>query len=67
MNNEDDEQLNGTVEVDETAWGGKPRRKMNRQKRARLRGTTKDTVLGMVERGGPRPGPRDRVAARGAA
>ena len=43
--------LDGDVEVDETSWGGKPRRKMNRKEGAAFR-EAKTTVLGMVERGG---------------
>lgn len=46
------EQLSGDVEVDETAWGGKPRNKLpNRKAVARFR-EDKQTILGMVERGG---------------
>jgi len=51
MNDDDDDQLSGDVEVDETAWGGKPRRKMTRVEAAAFR-EAKPTVLGMVERGG---------------
>jgi transposase-like protein len=43
--------LKGEVEVDETAWGGKPRRKMTLKESAHFR-EAKTTVLGMVERGG---------------
>jgi transposase-like protein len=44
--------LNGKVEVDETSWGGKPRKKLKtRQEQAAFR-EAKTTVLGMVERGG---------------
>jgi transposase-like protein len=43
--------LRGKVEVDETSWGGKPRRKLNRAEAAIFR-EAKTTVLGMVERGG---------------
>jgi transposase-like protein len=43
--------LDGDVEVDETSWGGKPRRKMNRKEGAAFL-EAKTTVLGMVERGG---------------
>lgn len=44
--------LSGEVEADETAWGGRPRRKLpNRAESARFR-ERKATVLGMVERGG---------------
>jgi len=51
MNDEGDEPLSGDVEVDETAWGGKPRRKLTYQEAAAFR-EAKPTVLGMVERGG---------------
>ncbi len=51
MNDEDDEPLSGDVEVDETGWGGKPRRKLTYQQAAAFR-EAKPTVLGMVERGG---------------
>jgi transposase len=52
MNDEDDEQLSGDVEVDETAWGGKPRNTLkSRAEIARFR-ENKTTILGMVERGG---------------
>lgn len=43
--------LKGEVEVDETSWGGRPRRKLTRQEAAQFR-EAKTTVLGMVERGG---------------
>ena len=44
--------LRGDVEIDETSWGGKPRRKLkSRSEIARFR-ESKTTVLGMVERGG---------------
>jgi transposase-like protein len=45
------EPLSGDVEVDETAWGGRPRTKMTRSEGA-LHRERKATVLGMVERGG---------------
>ncbi len=51
MTDEDDEPLTGKVEVDETSWGGKPRRKMNYSDAARHR-EAKATVLGMIERQG---------------
>jgi len=51
MNDEGDDQLSGDVELDETAWGGKARRKMNYHEAAAFR-EAKTTVLGMVERGG---------------
>src|SRR5215218_6498804 len=46
------EALTGQVEVDETSWGGRPRRKLKtRQQQAAFR-ESKTTILGMVERGG---------------
>jgi transposase-like protein len=52
MNDLDDsEPLNGKVEADETAWGGRPRRKGTHAEGARFC-EAKPTVLGMVERGG---------------
>lgn len=51
MNDEGEPQLRGKVEVDETSWGGKPRRKMTRAEGQAFR-EAKTTVLGMVERGG---------------
>jgi len=44
--------LKGEVEIDETAWGGKPRRKLpTRSEQAAFR-EAKPTILGMIERGG---------------
>ena len=51
MNDEGDDQLSGDVEVDETAWGGKPRVKLTYREAAAFR-EAKPTILGMVERGG---------------
>ena len=51
MNDHDDDQLSGDVEVDETSWGGKPRVKLTRSEAMQFR-ERKTTVLGMVERGG---------------
>src|ERR1044072_7550453 len=48
---DDGEQLSGDVEIDETSWGGKPRRKMTQSEGARHR-EAKTTILGMVEREG---------------
>jgi transposase len=59
----DERQLRGDVEVDETSWGGKPRRKQGqtrftttppqeRRAAAAAFRESKPTVLGMVERGG---------------
>lgn len=43
--------LKGNVEIDETSWGGKARKRMTYAEAARFR-EAKATVLGMVERGG---------------
>lgn len=52
MNDEDEPQLRGTVEIDETSWGGRPRRPIkDKAERARWR-ENRTTVLGMIERGG---------------
>ncbi|HEU4970948.1 MAG TPA: IS1595 family transposase [Gaiellaceae bacterium] len=51
MNDQDGEQLAGDVEVDETSWGGKPRKKLTPSEAARFR-ENKTTLLGMIERGG---------------
>jgi hypothetical protein len=50
MHDMDDEPLSGDVEIDETSWGGKARRPMDRFEAAAWR-EAKPTVLGMVERG----------------
>lgn len=52
MNDEAAEQLGGDVEIDETSWGGKPRRKLHGNKEVAAFREAKATVLGMVERGG---------------
>jgi transposase len=44
--------LSGDVEVDETSWGGKPRRKLKGMREVAQFRESKTTVLGMVERGG---------------
>jgi len=44
--------LSGDVEVDETSWGGRPRRKLKTRKEIAQFREAKTTVLGMVERGG---------------
>ncbi len=44
--------LKGEVEVDETSWGGKPRRKHRTRSEAMLFRESKPTILGMIERGG---------------
>ncbi len=52
MNDEDQPQLRGKVEIDETSWGGRPRRPIkDPRERARWR-ENRTTVLGMIERGG---------------
>jgi len=48
---EEFDQLTGDVEVDETSWGGKPRRKLTSKEAAAHR-EAKATILGMVERKG---------------
>lgn len=45
-------QLRGEVEVDETSWGGRPRRKFKTRRESVAFREAKPTVLGMVERGG---------------
>jgi transposase-like protein len=62
MTDEDQQPLCGDVEVDETSWGGKPRRKQGeahyttspeeRRAAAAAFREAKPTILGMVERGG---------------
>ena len=58
MNDEDGEPLSGDVEVDETSWGGKPRKGQARRSDRAVDGCgvahreAKPTILGMVERGG---------------
>ena len=44
--------LTGEVEIDETAWGGKPRRTLPTRKEQAAFRESKMTILGMVERGG---------------
>ena len=44
--------LSGNVEVDETSWGGRPRRKFKTRAESAQFREAKPTVLGMVERGG---------------
>jgi transposase len=48
---DDGKPLPGDVEIDETSWGGKPRIPLMRGQAAAFR-EAKETVLGMVERGG---------------
>lgn len=45
-------QLRGEVEVDETSWGGRPRRRFKTRQESVAFREAKPTVLGMVERGG---------------
>src|SRR5437588_1912949 len=52
MNDEDAEPLRGDVEIDETSWGGKPRRTHATRAGAAAFREAKPTILGMVERGG---------------
>src|SRR5919204_6073028 len=52
MNDEGDDQLGGDVEIDETSWGGKPRRTHKTPAEAAAFREGKPTVLGVVERGG---------------
>jgi transposase-like protein len=52
MSDQDDGPLSGDVEVDETSWGGKPRKKLRGYSEAARFREAKPTVLGMVERGG---------------
>ena len=44
--------LKGEVEIDETSWGGRPRRKHKTRTEAMHFREAKPTVLGMIERGG---------------
>ncbi len=52
LSERDDEPLSGDVEVDESAYGGKPRAYETRNKVGHLRMTYRPTIFGMVERGG---------------
>jgi transposase len=52
MDDEGDEPLSGDVEIDETAWGGKPRRTLPTMRDVAAFRESKTTVLGMVERSG---------------
>lgn len=52
LSERDDEPLSGDVEVDESAYGGKPRAYEMRNKLGNLRKTYRPTIFGMVERGG---------------
>jgi transposase len=44
--------MKGEVEIDETSWGGRPRRKHRTRSEAMKFREAKPTILGMVERGG---------------
>jgi transposase len=52
MNDANGEQLAGDVEIDETSWGGRPRRKLRSYSEVAKFREAKPTILGMVERGG---------------
>jgi transposase len=52
LSDEDDPPLSGDVEVDESAYGGKPRAYETRNSIGNLRKTYKPTMFAMVERGG---------------
>ena len=52
ISDEGDEQLSGDVEIDETAWGGKPRQKLKGMGEVARFRENKTTVLGMIEREG---------------
>lgn len=52
MADDDQEQLTGEVEVDETGIGGRPRYTMTRSEAALWRERSRATVIGAVERGG---------------
>ncbi len=49
---EEFDQLAGDVEIDETAWGGRPRYKLKTHEDRVAHAESKATILGMVERGG---------------
>jgi transposase-like protein len=62
MNDDGGEPLSGDVEIDETSWGGKPRKPhgaspyiavgADRRAEGKAHAEAKPTILGMVERGG---------------
>jgi transposase len=52
MDGQADKQLSGDVEIDETSWGGKPRKKLPDLQAVAAFREAKPTILGMVERGG---------------
>jgi transposase len=49
---DDGELLSGDVEIDETSVEGRPRKKFSPSEAARFRERSRQTVIGMVERGG---------------
>jgi transposase len=49
---DDGEPLSGDVEIDETSWGGRPRRKLRGYSEVAKWREAKPTILGMAERGG---------------
>lgn len=49
---DDGEPLSGDIEIDETSWGGRPRRKLRSYSEVAKFREAKPTILGMVERGG---------------
>lgn len=52
LNDDSEDQLHGDVEVDESAYGGKPRAYETRNNLGRISKTHKPTILAMVERQG---------------
>ena len=52
LNDDSEDPLHGDVEVDESAYGGKPRAYETRNKLGNIRKTHKPTILAMVERNG---------------
>jgi transposase len=48
---DDGEPLDGDVEIDETSWGGRPRRKLGSYSEVAKFREAKPTIVGMVERG----------------
>jgi transposase len=63
LSDEDEPQLTGSVEVDESGYGGKPRAYESRNRLGNIRKTHKPTIVAMVERGGR---VRARIGDRGA-
>ena len=52
LSERDEEPLSGDVEVDESAYGGKPRAYERRNQLGHIRRSYRPTIFGMVERGG---------------